>query len=69
MLRREWLWRMLEHGMQVWIVTWGRLHVRRGGIRGSTWGGVIGRHRGIARGDHVWSWGNIRITFGRGAAT
>ena len=60
---------MLEHGMQVWVVTWGRLHVRRGRIRGSAWGSVVRRHRGIARGDHVWSWGNIRIAFGRGATS
>jgi hypothetical protein len=66
-LRRERLWGMLEHGVQVRVVTWGRLHVRGRGIRGSTWTSVIGRHRGIARREHVWSWRNIRIAFGRGA--
>jgi hypothetical protein len=68
-LRGEWLWGMLEHGMQVRIVTRRRLHVRGRGIRGSTWAGIIGRHRRVARRDHVWSWRNIRIAFGRGAAT
>jgi hypothetical protein len=62
------LWGVLEHGMQVRIVTWRRLHVRRG-IRGATWASVIGWHRGIARRDHMWPWRDIRIAFGRGAAT
>jgi len=59
---------MLEHGMQVRIVTWGRLHVRGRCIRGTTWARIIGRHRGIDGVDHVWSWRNVRIAFGRGTA-
>jgi hypothetical protein len=55
--------------MQVRIVTWRGLHVRRRGIRSSTWARIIGRHRRIARGDHVWSWRNVRIALGRRAAT
>jgi len=68
-LRGEWLWGMLEHGMQVRIVTRRRLHVWGRGIRGTTWASIIGRHRGVTRRDHVWSWRNVRIAFGRGAAT
>jgi hypothetical protein len=52
------------------IVTRGRLHVwGRRRIRASTWARIIGWHRGIARGDHVWAWRNVRITLGRRAAT
>jgi hypothetical protein len=68
-LRGNRLWRVLEHGVQVRIVTRGRLHVWGRRIRASTWARIIGWHRGIARGDHVWSWRNVRITLGRRAAT
>jgi hypothetical protein len=54
--------------MQVGIVTWGRLHVRGRSIRGTTWARIIGRHRGIDGVDHVWSWRNVRIAFGRRTA-
>jgi hypothetical protein len=40
----------------------------RRGIRCSIWRGVIWRHRGITRWNHVRSWRNIGITFWRGAA-
>jgi hypothetical protein len=68
-LRREGLWRVLEHWVEVRIVTWGRLHVGRRGVRGATWARIIGWDRGIARRNHVGSRGNIRISFGRRAAT
>jgi hypothetical protein len=68
MLRGNGLWGVLEHGVQMRIVTWGRLHVWRRGVWGSPWTGIIGRHRGIPRRDHVWSW-NVRITLRRRAAT
>jgi hypothetical protein len=68
MLRGNGLWRMLEHWVQMRIVTWGRLHVWRRGVRRSTWTSIIGRHRGIPRRDHVWS-RNVRIALGRRTAT
>ena len=67
-LRWDGLWGVLEHGMQVRVVTWGRLHVWRRGIRSPTRARIIG-HRRIARGDHVWSWRDVRIALGRRAAT
>lgn len=68
MLRRNRLWRVLEHGVQMRIVTWGRLHMWGRGVWGTTWTRIIGRHRGIPRRDHVWTW-NVRIAFGRRTAT
>jgi hypothetical protein len=68
-LGRDRLWRGLEHWMEVRIVTWGRLHGRGRGVGGATWARIIGWHRGIARGNHVGPGRNIRISFGRRAAT
>ena len=59
---------VLEHGVQMRIVTWGRLHVWRRGVWGSTWTRIIGWHRGIPRRDHVRSC-NVRIALGRRTAT
>jgi hypothetical protein len=66
MLRGNGLWGVLEHGVQMRIVTWGRLHVWRRGVW--AWTRIIGRHRGIPRRDHVRSW-NVRIALGRRTAT
>ena len=68
MLGRNGLGGMLEHWVQVRIVARVRLHVWRRGIRGTIWRGIIWRHRGITRWNHVRSWRNIGITFWRGAA-
>jgi hypothetical protein len=68
-LRRDGLWRVLEHRMEVRIVTWRRLQVGGRGVRGTGWARIIGWYRGIARRNHVGSRGDIGISFGRRAAT
>lgn len=65
MLRRNGLRGVLEHWVQVGIVTWVGLHMWRRGIRCSI---IIWRHRWITRWNHVWSWRDIGITFWRGTA-
>jgi hypothetical protein len=69
-LRRERLWWVLEHWMEVRIVTRRRrLQVGGRGVRGTGWARIIGWYRGISRRNHVGSRGDIGISFGRRAAT